>query len=179
MWDTSAVAVAGSGDTARRTVDGPDFRRVLSHYASGVTIVTASSSGEPVGFACQSFHSLSLDPPMVVLLPGRSSTSWPRIRTAGRFAINILAEHQAELCRGFAVSGGDKFADVAWSASPAGSPVLDECLAWIDCELHDEYDGGDHLIAVARVLDLEACDGRAPLLFHRGSFVTLAGSSRT
>ncbi|WP_235490553.1 flavin reductase family protein, partial [Frankia sp. AvcI1] len=71
------------------------LRRVLGHYPSGVTVVTAVSDGVPVGFACQSFHSLSLDPPMILVLPARGSTTWPKIRQTGLFCVNILAQEQA------------------------------------------------------------------------------------
>ena len=88
-------------------LDQARFREVLGHFATGVTIVTALEEGVPVGFTCQTFGALSLDPPMVILAPARSSTSWPRIAKAGAFCVNILGEHQEALCRSFAVSGGD------------------------------------------------------------------------
>src|SRR5271170_5529801 len=93
-------------------LDQARFREVLGHFATGITIVTALEDGLPVGFSCQSFAALSLNPPMVVLCPARSSTSWPRIAKAGAFCVNILGEHQEALCRSFAISGGDKFEGV-------------------------------------------------------------------
>jgi 3-hydroxy-9,10-secoandrosta-1,3,5(10)-triene-9,17-dione monooxygenase reductase component len=155
-------------------VDGSALRGVLGHYPSGVTVVTSVCQGEPVGFACQSFHSLSLDPPMIVVLPGRTSTTWPKIRSVGRFCVNVLAEGQGDLCRAFALSGTDKFAGLTWHPSPSGSPVLPGASAWIDCEVAHEYDGGDHTIAVGRVRALDSDESRAPLIFHRGLFRLLA-----
>jgi flavin reductase (DIM6/NTAB) family NADH-FMN oxidoreductase RutF len=146
------------------------MRDVLGSFASGVTVVTASTGDGPIGFTCQSFSSLSLDPPLVALAPARSSRTWPRVRELGRFCVNVLAEDQDALSRAFARSGVDRFAGVPWTPSPHGSPVLRDVVAWIDCALWSEYDGGDHTLAVARVLDLGADPGRRPLLFHRGAY---------
>ena len=150
-------------------LDQARFREVLGHFATGVTIVTALEEGLPVGFSCQSFAALSLDPPMVVLAPARTSTSWPRIRAAGSFCVNILGEHQEAVCRAFAVSGGDKFSGVGWRPGITGAPVIDNSLAVVECELGDIFDGGDHEIVTGRVVALEVGEG-GPLLFYRGGF---------
>lgn len=150
--------------------DPTTMRSVLGHFPSGVTIVTGMVDGEPAGFTCQSFSSLSLDPPLVLILPGRSSTSWPRIEVTGRFCVNVLAEDQGELSTTFARSGTDKFAGVGWSPSPLGSPILAGVTAWIDCTLHGSHDGGDHLIVTGDVHDLAADGEMAPLIFHRGGY---------
>ena len=151
------------------------LREVLGHFASGVTVVTADTAGGPLGFTCQSFSSLSLDPPLVVFAPARTSHTWPRLREIGRFCVNVLAGHQTALSQAFARSGGDKFAGVRWTRSRHGSPVLEDVVAWIDCALWAEYDGGDHTLVVARVLDLGADPHRRPLLFHRGAYGVLSG----
>ncbi|MCV2491836.1 flavin reductase family protein [Geodermatophilus sp. YIM 151500] len=151
-------------------VDPATMREVLGHFASGVTVVTALTPGGPMGFTCQSFSSLSLEPPLVVFAPARSSRTWPRLRDIGRFCVNVLAEGQDDLSRVFARSGADKFAGVHWVPSRHGSPVLDDVVAWIDGELWAEYDGGDHTVVVARVLDLGADPRRRPLLYHRGGY---------
>jgi 3-hydroxy-9,10-secoandrosta-1,3,5(10)-triene-9,17-dione monooxygenase reductase component len=151
-------------------VDPRVMRDVLGHFVSGVTVVTAMGADGPAGFTCQSFSSLSLDPPLVAFAPARTSTTWPQLREAGRFCVNVLAEEQSHLSRQFALSGTDKYAGVSWSPSPYGSPVLEGVVAWIDSELWAEYDGGDHTIVVARVLDLGADASRVPLLFHRGGY---------
>ncbi len=151
-------------------LDQARFREVLGHFATGVTIVTALEDGAPVGFSCQSFAALSLDPPMVVLAPARSSTSWPRIAQAGAFCVNILGEHQEAVCRAFAISGGDKFDGVGWTPGPVtGSPVIDGSLAAVECQLGAIFDGGDHEIVTGLVVALEVGDG-GPLLFYRGGF---------
>ena len=159
---------------AESQIDQARFREVLGHFATGVTVVTAVEDGIPVGFTCQSFTSLSLDPPMVALAPGKSSTSWPRIAQAGAFCVNILADHQEALGRTFALSGGDKFSGVDWAAGPvAGTPVLEGCLAWVECELEAIHDAGDHELVVGLVLATGVGRGR-PLVFYRSGFGTFA-----
>jgi 3-hydroxy-9,10-secoandrosta-1,3,5(10)-triene-9,17-dione monooxygenase reductase component len=161
---------ADAADVPPAVVDPRVMRDVLGHFVSGVTVVTASGSDGPVGFTCQSFSSLSLDPPLVAFAPARTSRTWPRLREAGRFCVNVLAEEQSGLSRQFARSGADKYTGVSWAPSPHGSPMLDGVVAWIDSELWAEYDGGDHTIVVARVLDLGADASHTPLLFHRGAY---------
>ncbi|MFI1013454.1 flavin reductase family protein [Streptomyces sp. NPDC020965] len=162
-------------DDERPPVDPCEFRRVLGQFATGVTVVTAYDAGTPAGFACQSFSSLSLDPPLVAFMVARTSTTWPRIARAGVFCVNILGADQGELCMGFAVRGADKFAGVAYAPAPVtGSPLLAGVPAWVDCTIHAVHTGGDHLIVVGRVEALGATDGDGPLLFHRGAFGRLA-----
>ena len=155
----------------RAPLDPAEFRRVLGNFATGVTVITAPGT-PPAGFACQSFSSLSLDPPLVAFMVGRTSGTWPRIAQAGVFCVNVLSAEQGELCRAFAVSGADKFAGVRHEPSPvSGSPRLAGTLAWIDCTIHAVHTGGDHLIVVGRVDALGAGEGERPLLFHQGRFI--------
>ncbi|MGW1165617.1 flavin reductase family protein [Streptomyces sp. NPDC002550] len=162
----------------RAPVDQAAFRRVLGSFASGVTVITApdaDASGSPAGFACQSFSSLSLDPPLICFMVGRTSTTWPRIARAGVFCVNVLSAGQDELCRAFAVSGADKFAGVAYDAAPvSGAPRLTGAVAWVDCTVHAVHTGGDHLIVVGRVEALGAEEPGEPLLFHRGRFARIS-----
>jgi 3-hydroxy-9,10-secoandrosta-1,3,5(10)-triene-9,17-dione monooxygenase reductase component len=166
-WDQRVTA---EPDVPAQVIDPRVMRDVLGHFASGVTVVTAIGADGPVGFTCQSFSSLSLDPPLVTFAPARTSTTWPLLRRAGRFCVNVLADDQQALSGQFARSGTDKFAGVGWVPSAQGSPVLDGVVAWIDGELWAEYEGGDHTIVVARVLGLGADAARSPLLFHRGGY---------
>jgi 3-hydroxy-9,10-secoandrosta-1,3,5(10)-triene-9,17-dione monooxygenase reductase component len=150
-------------------LDQARFREVLGHFATGVTIVTALEEGAPVGFSCQSFAALSLDPPMVILAPAKSSTSWPRIARAGAFCVNILGEHQEAVCRAFAISGGDKFDGVPWTEGITGSPLIDGSLATVECTLGEIFEGGDHELVTGRVVAMGVNEG-GPLLFYRGGF---------
>lgn len=157
-------------------VETDTFKEAMGRFATGVTIVTALEEGIPVGFTCQSFVSLSLDPPLVALAPAKSSTSWPRIARAGSFCVNVLADHQAALSRTFAVAGADKFDGVAWNAAAVGgAPVIDGCLAWVDCRVELIHDAGDHELVVGRVIDLGVGPG-SPLLFYRSSLATLVAA---
>ena len=153
--------------------DQARFREVLGHFATGVTIVTAMEQDGPVGFTCQAFSALSLDPPLVVLAPAKSSTSWPKIAAAGAFCVNVLESRQEALCRSFSVSGADKFAGIGYSTSVTGAPVLDGTLASIECELEQVIDAGDHELVLGRVLALEVNEG-TPLLYYRGGFGSFA-----
>jgi 3-hydroxy-9,10-secoandrosta-1,3,5(10)-triene-9,17-dione monooxygenase reductase component len=152
------------------TPGADDFRTVLGRFVTGVTIVTSMQDGRPVGVAANSFTSVSLDPPLVLFCVARTSTTWPAIEASGRFAVNILGEHQEETSRLFATRGVDRFASVEWHLSARGLPVLAQCLGYLDCETWAVYDGGDHLIAVGRVLDLAVMHDAGPLLFFQGRY---------
>jgi 3-hydroxy-9,10-secoandrosta-1,3,5(10)-triene-9,17-dione monooxygenase reductase component len=151
------------------------MREVLGHFVTGIVVITAVGPAGPLGFTCQSFASLSLDPPLVSFAPARSSTTWPGIREVGAFCVNVLAAGHEELSAGFARSGVDKFAGVDWRAAPSGSPVLEGVSAWIDCTLWNEYDGGDHTVVVGLVQDLGADPDRQPLLYYRGRYGVTKG----
>lgn len=143
----------------------------MGQFCTGVVIATGAVEGEPAGFAAQSFVSLSLDPPLVALCPAKTSTSWPLIRAAGAFCINVLGADQQDVCAVFARSGGAKFERMAWRAGVTGAPILDGVIAYVDCSLEAEHDAGDHTIAVGRVQNLAILDdSRGPLLFFRGQY---------
>jgi flavin reductase (DIM6/NTAB) family NADH-FMN oxidoreductase RutF len=149
------------------------FRRVLGHFPTGVVVVSAVDDGEPVGLAVGSFASVSLDPPLVGFFPDKSSTSWPRIRRAGSFVVNVLGDHQQDVCRAFATSGGDKFAGLDWHRASNGAPVLHGVTAWIECDIHDITDAGDHWFVLGAVRDLAVVGDRGPLLFFQGRYARL------
>jgi flavin reductase (DIM6/NTAB) family NADH-FMN oxidoreductase RutF len=162
-----------TGPTRAPAVSPDAMRDVLGHFATGVVVVTAQQAdGTLLGFTCQSFASLSLDPPLVSFAPARSSSTWPRIRDVGTFCVNVLAADHRDLSAGFARSGTavDKFAGVRWCPAPSGAPVLEGVSAWIDCTLWAEYDGGDHTIVVGHVRDLGSDPTTLPLLFYRGAY---------
>lgn len=149
------------------------FRDVLGRFASGVTVVTSMSGGDPVGMTCQSFSSVSLDPPLVLFIPAKTSRAWPLIQRSGRFCVNFLGADQAELSNTMASRGVDKFAGLDWTPSEAtGSPLLPGTLAHVDCTIHAVHEAGDHYVVIGRVLDLATSDVPDPLLFFQGSYRT-------
>ncbi len=151
--------------------DSAEFRRVLGHYPTGVTVVTGVENGSPVGLAIGSFGSVSLDPPLVMFCPGKSSNSWPVIEASGSFCVNVLAEDQAAVSSLFAGRDPDKFAAVPWSTRATGSPVIDGCLAWIDCTIEAVHEGGDHWVVLGRVADLGVSRPEiGPLIFFKGGY---------
>lgn len=155
-------------------LDQRAMRRVLGTFASGVVAVTAMAGDRPVGMACQSFTALSLDPPLVCFCPAATSTTWPLLRGAGRFAVNVLAEDQREVCAAMARSGGDKFAGLDWRPGAGGAPLLAGALAWIECDVERELPGGDHTIVIGAVTGLATGRETGPLLFFRSAFGALA-----
>lgn len=147
-----------------------EFRDLLGRFASGVTIVTAMTATGPVGMTCQSFSSVSLRPPLVLFAPSRTSRTWPQVQRTGRFCVNLLAADQEELSDRFA-RPGDKFADVAWTASPVtGAPRLVGTLGYVDCRVQAVHEAGDHVIVIGRVEELSAGAAEEPLVFYRGGY---------
>lgn len=153
-------------------LDSEAFRHALGHFASGIVVVTGIVKGAPAGLSCQSFSSLSLDPPLILLCPSRTSSSWPGIAEAGAFCVNVLAADQERICQQFARSGGDKFDGVGWSSGVSGMPRIDGALAAIDCTIANVVDGGDHHVVIGAVRGLVVRTG-SPLLFYRGAYHNL------
>ena len=153
-----------------RLIAPADFRDVLGRFATGITVVAGLDGDEPVGFACQSFASLSLDPPLVMLAVGRTSASWPRIARRGRFCVNILAEDQQATCAALGRSGADKFADVSWTASEYATVRVDGALAHVECEVRAVHEAGDRRLVTAEVLALDAREDGRPLLYFRSRY---------
>lgn len=158
-----------SGTPLGRTIEAREFRDVLGHLPTGVVVVAAFGHDGPSGMAANSITSVSLDPPLIAVCPARTSTTWPAIREAGRFCVSVLAEHDEQTSRRFALRGADRFAGVAWHQRVAG-PGLDQAVAWIDCELDTEHVAGDHTIALGRVIDVAAAAGERALIFFRGHY---------
>src|SRR4051812_34500537 len=163
-------AVAGDTCVGSAAVVADGFRRVLGHLPTGVVLITAATPDGPTGMAVNSFTSVSLDPPLVSFCAARTSSTWPRIRAAGAFAVNVLGEHHAEVSRRFARKGADRFAGLTSRPGATGAPVLDGVAAYLDCDLHTVYDAGDHVIVLGRVVHLDADEGVRPLVFHGGDY---------
>lgn len=157
-------------------IDPKHFRDVMGSYPTGVCVITSvSDSGERFGLAVGSFTSVSLDPPLVGFLPDKKSRSWEKIAVTGRFCVNVLSADQLETCRRFASRHDDKFEGMAHGTSPGGLPVLDDVLAWIECDVASVSEIGDHLLVVGAVRAMERNVEEVPLIFYRGGYHTLAG----
>ncbi|WP_299183279.1 flavin reductase [uncultured Neptuniibacter sp.] len=151
--------------------DIKDFRRALSQFPTGVTVITAlDDSGEPVGVTASSFNSVSIDPPLILWSIDKGAYSLDTFRDTEFFAVNVLGRDQVSTSNNFASRGEDKFANASYSAGIGGAPVLDDYAAQFECKTWAVYEGGDHLILVGEVVDYRYNDGREPLVFARGSY---------
>ena len=157
---------------AAEAIDPRALRKALGSFLTGVTVVaTIQADGTPRGFTANSFTSVSLDPPLVLVCIGKTASSYAAFRAADHFSVNVLAEHQADLSSLFASKSADKFARAAWRPGPLGSPLLDDVAAWFDCRRHDLIDAGDHVILVGRVAGFAERPAN-PLGYCRGAHVT-------
>ena len=149
----------------------PDlFRKVLGHFATGVTVVTMHrSSGQPWGFTVNAFTSVSLTPPLVLVCVDHRAESAQAMSEASDFAVNLLAEDQEEISRRFASKLPDRFNSVDSSDGAHGSPLITGCLGFVECKKVASYSHGDHNIVIGEVLEAGAAGGN-PLLFYRGSY---------
>ncbi len=175
--DRSAGESADGGDSGR---DGPDvqpdlYREVLGRLPTGVTLVTGLADGEPLGIVIGSFVSVSMDPPLVGFLPGKSSRTWPRIEDTGSFCVNVLSDQQADLSNSFYSRDGGAWEESGWVPAPSGSPAIPTCAAWIDCQVHEVVDAGDHWFVMGRVTHLEPGGAGSPLVFLGGRYGTFSG----
>ena len=153
-------------------IDAGDLRRALGTFATGVTVVTTiDGDGAPRGFTANSFTSVSLDPPLILVCIAKTAASCPVFQSAESYAVNILSEDQKAVSAAFASRGADRFASVEWSARATGSPVLEGVVAWLDCRMHEVIDGGDHCILIGSVVDYDYT-GSSPLGFCRGAYVS-------
>jgi len=150
--------------------DRNELRRVMGHFATGVTIVTThDTEGRCYGLTANAVTSVSLDPPLVLVCVDKRAESYPAFDLSQVFVVNILGEHQEELSRRFAVSGGDKFVDLPCRNGGTGAPIIEGALAHVECRVVATHDAGDHTIYVGEVESADAVDGH-PLLFFRGRY---------
>ena len=159
-----------------------EFRQVMGGFATGITIVTTvdAAGDTPYGMTASSFSSVSLDPPLVLVCVISGTTGEQSLDANGVFAVNIITEHQEPLSRYFASRdrprGKAAFANVPHRTVVTGSPVIDACAAFVDCRVHAQHEAGDHVIFIGEVLALGTDSDEPPLLFHGGSYRTLAPS---
>jgi 3-hydroxy-9,10-secoandrosta-1,3,5(10)-triene-9,17-dione monooxygenase reductase component len=153
------------------TLDPQSLRRLMSHWATGVAVVTSRDENGPRGATTNALTSLSLDPLLVLVALDRTSNTLAAVRSSGRFCINVLAADQEGIARRFATkaSGEEKLAACAHELVD-GMPVLGGCVAWLTCELDQELDGGDHAILIGRPLEAGADPERQPLVFYGGRY---------
>ena len=155
-----------------KTIDALDLRHAFGSFATGVTIVTTrDENGEVFGFTANSFSSVSLAPPLLLVNIAKSAYGLKIFTEARGFAVNILAENQRDLSNIFASRGADKFANISWDAGPTGSPLLGGVVAWFDCENFEQVEAGDHIILIGKVLDYEY-NTDSPLAFCRGAYAS-------
>jgi len=160
-------------------IDSDRFRHVLGHLPTGVTVVTAHHASGPVAMSANSVTSVSLDPPLILFCPAKSSETWPKIRAGGRFCVNVFAAHHEEASRRFSQKGVDRFAGVSWHDRGSG-PALDDAVAWIECTIDAEHEAGDHLIVVGAVDELDVlAEGGEPLVFFRGRYGRFSSSAES
>lgn len=157
-------------------VDRGQFRQVMGHFATGVTIVTTSHNGQLAGLTANSFSSVSLDPVLVLVCVDKKARSHDMLLASGAFAVNILDTSQVDLSDRFAgrtVPDPEKFDGVAFHRGTTGAPLIDGSLAYLDCRVAAHHDAGDHTIVVGEVVDCGVSPGHAdsnPLLFFRGKY---------
>lgn len=146
-----------------------DFRTYMGHFATGVTVITATDDGEPVGTTASAFSSLSLDPPMLLVCLNRSSHTGEIIHRTRTFAVNILSEDTPDLAMRFARKGPSKFDGISWGFGPTGVPLLQDALAAIECTVVEETSGGTHLVFIADARTGALRPG-TPLAYYQGQF---------
>jgi len=152
-------------------IDERALRSAFGRFATGVTIVTGMSGEESVGFTCQSFHSVSMSPPLVSIGVMASSTTYPRLRPSGRFGVCVLNAGQRDLAQRFARRGDDRWAGIAPAWTERGTPIVPGSIVAFDCAIEAEYTVGDHTLVIGRVDEiLEAGDDLGPLVFFRSGF---------
>jgi flavin reductase (DIM6/NTAB) family NADH-FMN oxidoreductase RutF len=155
-------------------VDQSEFRRVMGHFATGVTVITThDGAGKLAGLTANAVSSVSLSPPLVLVCVDKSAESFPSFAASNVFAINILSEGQEAVSRRFAKSGGDKFTGLGFRLGATGAPLLSDTIAHLECDIRHAFDAGDHTIYVGEVRDLGVGEELEPLLYFRGGYRNL------
>ncbi len=152
--------------------DPTQFRQLLGRFATGVTVVTArDAQGRPAGMTASALSAVSLDPPLLLVCVGHQADFHQVIRTAPRFAVNVLAADQEHLSRQFAATGGDRFAGIPYRAGPEGVPLLDGVVAHLLCDRWGQHEAGDHSVFFGLVTGGETFE-RPPLLYFRSGYTS-------
>jgi len=150
--------------------DPRTLRDALGCFATGVTVVTCLHGGAPAGLTVNSFTSVSLDPPLLLVCIAKRATSAAALTAASHFAVNVLQTGQQPASIRFATRDEDRFGTTKWACGEAGAPILEESLSVFECERLALYDGGDHHILVGRVIKASSDASLDPLLYFRGRY---------
>lgn len=150
-------------------IDDAQFKLAMSHFASGVTVITTEHDGARYGMTVASFASLSLHPPLVLVCIEKSVKSHDAIEAAGKFGVSILSAAQSDVSGRFASKADDKFAGIAIRTGTTGVPLVEGATCTIECRVHESFPGGDHTIFVGEVLEARTADG-APLVYYRSGY---------
>ena len=154
-------------------IDQRELRDAFGRFATGVTIITVSHDGEPAGLTANSFSSVSLDPPLVLWSLANSADCFAQFEAEDHFAINILAHDQSELSTRFATKNIDKWEGTPFTPGKTGSPLIEGAIATFECRVHARHDGGDHVIYVGEVLEVDASGDAPPLGFYKGRYADI------
>jgi len=150
-------------------VDDAQFKLAMSHFASGVTVVTTEQDGTPYGMTVAAFSSLSLHPPLVLICIEKSVRTHEAIATAGKFGVSILNQSQTDVSNRFASRSEDKFSGIATHRGTSGVPLIDGAITTLECSLREQFAGGDHSIFVGVVVAIETAEG-VPLVYYRSGY---------
>ena len=149
----------------------------MGRFPTGVTVLTAAAGGQLHGMTANAVTSLSLEPPMVLVCVDKQAQAHEVLRHAGSFALNILGEHQEHVSRLFAISEepeAGRLRGAAFTLGRTGAPILADCVAYIECQVRDIAEGGDHSIFMGEVVDQAVVNDAPPLVFHRGQYRRVA-----
>jgi flavin reductase (DIM6/NTAB) family NADH-FMN oxidoreductase RutF len=180
MTDVASPAAERSA-THGNSIEPTLFRQLLGCFPTGVAVITTTAAdGRPAGLTCNSFSSVSLEPPLVLFSLRKASSLVGAFSDADAFAINILSQRQDALSSRFASSKiADKFEGVAWRPGPLGMPIIEDCLASFECSVHARHDAGDHYIFIGEVKHMGGGGADHALVFYKGAYMMLAESLRT
>jgi len=155
------------------TVDPKELRRVMGHFATGVTVITTKDAqGIPYGLTANAFMSLSLNPPLALISIDKTAQCYNCFDASKVFTVNFLSDKQEDISRRFATKGVDKFAGVEWHEGSNGAAILAGVIGYVECRIMESYDGGDHTLIVGDIVNA-AASGDRPLLFFQGKYERL------
>ncbi|MFK2825756.1 flavin reductase family protein [Bacillus sp. B190/17] len=170
--------ISSKANNNKQLVSSEEYRNVIGHFTSGVSIITVRENGVDYGITASAVSSVSLDPPMLLICANKSTGTCHAISREGSFTVNILAENQGELAYQFSRANTDKFADVTMSYGKLGNPVLDDTLAQLECRVVEEVTGGTHSVFIAEVQKADAAE-KDPLVYFKGKFGQFKQLQRT